>query len=145
MVGKEYKPTLLYVLKIIFMILLTSVGFLVIQMIPDWLAALFPKDMGQLGYWIALALKIVIALICLLLIVLILLRGRPIVQLSDTVLTYRHIPYKFADISEFRPSRGGSEPSIVTKEGNQIDLELSWLTKKEREEIEAFLKKKIDG
>lgn len=54
----------------------------------------------------------------------------------------QEIPYEI--IASFHSAKGGSEPYLLTKQGNKIDLEISWFRKKDRLEIEKTLIEKIN-
>lgn len=69
--------------------------------------------------------------------------GNPVIGISDTTLKIRNNSFPLASIQRFYPGLGGSEPYIVFHDGHRIDLDLSWLTRKDRNEVQAKLQASI--
>lgn len=62
--------------------------------------------------------------------------GNFVIGISDKSIVTRHAAYSISEISSFNIARGGSEPYLILKNGKRIDLEISWLNKNDRVEVE---------
>jgi len=70
---------------------------------------------------------------------------RFIIGFSEDQLSTRYSSYPFDDIKSYGEARGGSEAFLMLINGKRIDLETSWLTQEEQEEIATFLTHRIHG
>lgn len=70
---------------------------------------------------------------------------RYIIGFTEDQLHTRYNSYYFKDISSYGEARGGSEAFLMLNTNKRIDLETSWLTKEEQEEIALFLNNTING
>ena len=69
--------------------------------------------------------------------------SRPLFIISQDFILTRNAKVLFSQIAEWRPPRGGSEPSVITKDKRQIDLPTSLLEKDKRRELEALISERI--
>lgn len=53
--------------------------------------------------------------------------------------------FLYQEIKSYEVSRGGSEPYLILTNGKRVDLNISWLKKEEKQEIEEYLQKRIHG
>ncbi|MFK7747438.1 MAG: hypothetical protein AB8B65_03535 [Kordia sp.] len=143
MKEKKYFSQLAYFIKAILIIVVIGVFFYIITELSDKLAESlsirFRKNLVVIEY----VVNITIGAICLLLILVILLRGKPQISINETTIRTNRFKKKFDELETYHPSKGGSEPFMVSKQGKQYDLELSWFSKKDRKEIEAFIKERV--
>ena len=133
---KEYKAANLYYLKMIItmiiIVLVCALYFLVFSSLLRF---------GRITDFI---FGIVFGGIAAFVIYVIIISNKPVVRFENEALIYRYKKISFSDIADFQKSKGGSEPYIITHEGKRIDLELSWLKKQDREEIEHFLQSQLN-
>ncbi len=98
---------------------------------------------------ISLIVNIIIAslfgLISLGAIYIVIASNKPVISFKEDYFWYRYKKILFSNIQSFHIARGGSEPYIITKEGNRIDLELSWLKKQDRKEIEETIQSQVSN
>ena len=69
--------------------------------------------------------------------------GNPVIGISDTTLQIRNNRFKLQDIKTFNPGLGGSEPFILFEDGYRLDLDLSWLGRKDRNEVKDRIQQAI--
>ncbi len=69
--------------------------------------------------------------------------NRPTFEFQDHAININGMIIKYDQIKSFHPAKGGSEPYVITTTGDKIDLELSWLKKSDRTEIENTILEKI--
>ena len=139
MKKKKYYSQLAYFVKAILIIVVIGVFFYsateLSDKIAETLSIKFRKNLVVIEY----VVNILVGIISLLLILIILLRGKPQITLSATTIRTNRFKKKFDELKSYHPSKGGSEPYVISKDGKQYDLELSWFSKKDQQEIEAFL------
>ncbi|MFD0861138.1 hypothetical protein ACFQ1M_02870 [Sungkyunkwania multivorans] len=133
---KQYRPTILYIFKIVGILLLTAVGFLFFDIGLSLVGVIIPG-------LALIVIRVIMLVCCLAAIILTLLRGIPSVVLKEHAIIIQGVPRKFSEIESFGRARGGSEPFFMLKDGRRIDVELSWFTKKDRLEIEKFIEEKV--
>lgn len=140
---KRYYSQLAYFIKAILIIIVIGVFFYIMTELSDKIAETlsikFRKNLVAIEYIV----NIVFGIISLLFILLILLRGKPQIAINETMIRTNRFKKKFDELASYHPSKGGSEPFVISKEGKQYDIELSWFSKKDRQEIEAFLSERI--
>lgn len=68
-----------------------------------------------------------------------------VVGLYEGYIRTKDEDFLYDEVKSYEVSRGGSEPYITLKTGRRIDLNISWLKKEEKQEIEAYLQKRIHG
>ncbi|AXG69379.1 hypothetical protein KORDIASMS9_01599 [Kordia sp. SMS9] len=140
---KRYYSQLAYFIKAILIIIVLGVFFYIITELSDQIAETlsikFRKNLVAIEY----VMNIVFGIICLLFILIILLRGKPQITINETMIRTNRFKKKFEELASYHPGKGGSEPFVLSKEGKQYDIELSWFSKKDRKEIEAFLTERI--
>lgn len=128
---KVYKATNFYYFKMILLIV-------IILLISNMYIFIFSTFLN-LGYVVDMIIAIIFGLISLFAIYIVIISNKPVVSIEQNTLKYRYHKFLFSEIDSFHPSRGGSEPYIITKEGKRIDMELSWLRKQDRQEIEEII------
>ncbi|NQY06342.1 MAG: hypothetical protein HRT68_09200 [Flavobacteriaceae bacterium] len=136
---KSFKPNNLYLLKTIGLVLATLAGFTFIYTFYSLMTA-------NLHRIVVILINIffgILFLIAILFIILNILRGKPTLSISEEYIKIKYRKILFSDIKEYRPSKGGSEPEIITKDNQSFTLELSWFTKSDRKEIEDHLIKHL--
>ncbi|MDY8136942.1 hypothetical protein [Aquimarina sp. 2201CG5-10] len=136
---KTYKPSLLYLIKIFGLLVFASFSVLIFNLFFD-----------VIGYFLKSSLFELIILIVVIILFVItsyfsILSNNPIIKFSDTHIIASNQEIAYDQIRDFFPSKGGSEPYIITSEGIRVDLQLSWFRKKDRIEIEDTLLKKIES
>ncbi len=140
---KRYYSQLSYLIKAILIIIVIGVFFYIITELSDKIAETlsikFRKNLVAIEY----VVNIVFGIISLLFILLILLRGKPQIAINETMIRTNRFKKEFDELASYHPSKGGSEPYVISNEGKQYDIELSWFSKKDRQEIEAFLSERI--
>ncbi|MEW7289119.1 hypothetical protein [Aquimarina sp. 2304DJ70-9] len=124
---KTFKPTSLYIIKILGLIIGTSISIFGITFFIG----------------ISIMASLLILLIVLIFIYTILKSNKPAIQLSNTNININEVNIEYDQIESFHSSKGASEPYIISKSGEKIDLELSWFKKKDQAEIESMILEKI--
>ncbi|MGH1386009.1 hypothetical protein [Kordia sp.] len=144
MKERRYFSQLAYFVKAILIIVVIGVFFYIVTELSDKLAETlsikFRKNLVVIEY----VVNILIGIICFLLILIILLRGKPQITLNASTLRTNRFKRNFSDLKSYHPSKGGSEPYVISHDGKQFDIELSWFSKKDRQEIESFIIKQIE-
>lgn len=136
---KSYKPTQLYFLKTIGLTTATIAAFVFFY----FFYSLFTISLPKIAIIVINILFGIFLLIALLFIVLNILKGKPTLHLAEDYIKIKYKKIPFEEIKAYRKSKGGSEPEIVTTDNKTYILELSWFTKKDKAEIEAYLISKI--
>ncbi|NER12914.1 hypothetical protein GWK08_05655 [Leptobacterium flavescens] len=129
--AKQYKATNFYYFKMVLIILLIALVYFLYTAV---FAALL--NFGRISNIIIASVFGIVGLFAIFIVI---LSNKPVIIFEDEAIIYRYKKIFFSDIASFHPARGGSEPYIITKGQKRVDLELSWLTKKDRDEIEATL------
>jgi hypothetical protein len=136
---KTFKANNLYYGKILLLILMITVGYLLYDFIIVSFLGSIRAPWARITMFVLLG---IVLLITLFVIYFVVTSNKPVVELAEDYVRYKYRKILFKDIKLFYPSKGGSEPFIVTKDNKQIDLELSWLRKEDRLEIEQTILKK---
>lgn len=134
---KTYTPNILYLIKIFGLIVSVVFSIVIISIFFDIIGYFIQSS------WFELAI-IIIALILLLIgSYFAILSNNPIIKFQDHYMTIGSLNVEYDQITGFFPSKGGSEPFILTSSGNRIDIQLSWFSKKDRVEIVNTIKENI--
>jgi hypothetical protein len=136
---KTFKANNLYYGKILLLILMITLGYLLYDFIIVSFLGSIRAPWARITMFVLLG---IVLLITLFVIYFVVTSNKPVVELAEDYVRYKYRKILFKDIKLFYPSKGGSEPFIVTKDNKQIDLELSWLRKEDRLEIEQTILKK---
>ncbi|MEM6685649.1 MAG: hypothetical protein AAF617_07670 [Bacteroidota bacterium] len=143
MKEKKYYSQLAYFIKAVLIIIVIGVFFYIetefADKIAENLSIKFRKNLVAIEY----TLNILFGAIGLLFIAIILLRGKPAITINDTAIRTNRFKKNFDELASYHPGKGGSEPYVISKEGRQYDIELSWFSKKDRTEIESFIKARV--
>lgn len=137
---KVFKATNLYYGKITLLTVMVIVGYLLYDFIVVSMLGNIQTLWARIIMYVLMGILLLLALFVIYYIV---TSNKPVVELNDDFLRYKYRKILFEDIKLFHPSKGGSEPFIITRDDRQIDLELSWLRKADRIEIENTIQKKI--
>ncbi|GAA4276701.1 hypothetical protein [Aquimarina mytili] len=124
---KTFKPTVLYIIKALGSLIGISISVFVLNFFVN----------------ISTTTTLLLVFIALVFSYISFRYSKPTIQLCDSTITINELITEYEQIENYFPSKGGSEPYIVTKNGEKIDLELSWLKKKDQTEIESMILKKI--
>lgn len=138
--SRVFKANNLYYGKIVLTILMVIIGYLLYDFIIVSLLGNIQAVWARVTMFVLLGL---ILLVALFVIYFVITSNKPVVELQDNFIRYKYRKIAFKDIKTFYTSKGGSEPFIITHDNKQIDLELSWLSKKDRLAIEETIQKKI--
>ena len=68
-----------------------------------------------------------------------------IIKLSDSYLKTNRHRFPYTEIKTYYSPRGGSEPYLILHNGNRVDLDISWLKKEDRDEVDTFLNNIINA
>lgn len=68
---------------------------------------------------------------------------KPDFEFHDDGFKYKRKQFKYTDIKSFNPAQGGSEPEIIFQDNTTYVIELSWFSKKDRQEIEHIIESNI--
>ncbi len=69
--------------------------------------------------------------------------GKFVIGLSEDTIKTQHSSHSISDIKSFHKAHGGSEPYLLLKDGGRVDLDMSWLDKADRIEIQERLEQLI--
>ncbi|WP_340201619.1 hypothetical protein [Ascidiimonas sp. W6] len=139
---KIFKANNLYYAKIALLIFMVILGYLLYDFIIISILGGIQSVWARVLMFVLLGVFLVIALFVVYIVI---TSNKPVIELQEDFVRYKYRKIFFKDIKHFYVSKGGSEPFIITKDNNQIDMELSWLRKKERLEIEDTIQKKISS
>jgi len=119
------------------MIVLAGISVFILGIFFDILGYFMRSSLFEQILWGILIFILIIAAY------LIIKANNPVIKLGeeDMVIGHQMIPYD--QVESYFPSKGGSEPYIITKEGTKMDLEISWFSKKDRIEIKNTILEKI--
>jgi len=143
MKEKKYYSQSDYFIKATLIIIVIGVTFFIITQFSDKIAEEISIKLRKNLVVIEYIMNGIFGLIAFGSILLILLRGKPAVTLSETTLRTNRFKKDFTQLKTYHPGKGGSEPYVISHEGKQYDIELSWFSKKDQKEIEAFIRKRI--
>lgn len=139
---KIFKANNLYYGKIVLLIFMVILGYLLYDFIVISFLGNIRSVWARVLMFVLLGIFLIIALFVVYVVI---TSNKPVVELQEDFIRYKYRKVFFKDIKHFYTSKGGSEPFIITKDNNQIDMELSWLRKKERLEIEETIQKRISS
>ena len=134
----RYRPTLLYVIKIFGLIICAAFSIFIISVFIDIVTFFVKSSFFEKISGIFLLLVLLIAAIR------IIRSNNPSISFANDYMIVGYQEVKYDDIKKFYPSKGGSEPYIITKDNHKIDLEISWFRKKDRLEIEKGIAEKMN-
>jgi hypothetical protein len=143
MKEKKYYSQVAYLVKAILVIIVIGVTFFIITQFSDRIAQEISIKLRKNLVVIEYVMNSIFGIIAFGSILLIMLRGKPKVTLNDTTLRTNRFKKDFVELKTYHPSKGGSEPYVISHDGKQYDIELSWFSKKDQKEIEAFIRKRI--
>lgn len=143
MKEKQYYSQFAYYIKSILIIVTTIIAYISFTMISEEIALSLSKYFRMNLIAIEYTINGFVILFSILIILLIILRNKPKIVLNDTYIRTNRFKKEFTEIKTYNPARGGSEPFFITHDNKQYDLELSWFSKSDREEIEKIILTKI--
>jgi len=129
---KEFKATSLYIIKAVMLFAAVITSFLVFNFIMMLLNAFIPV-------WLFYILNVVFVLFTLLFLFMQLTAKKPGFVFHEDGFKYKRKNIQYTEIKSFTPTQGGSEPEVVFHDNNTHVLELSWFSKKDRQEIEHII------
>lgn len=132
-----YKPTVLYLIKILGLIVFVVAAAVMIGIFFDVPNFLFKSQ------WYERAILFFCVIMILLGSYFTIVANNPTIICTDSTIHIGVIELSYDEIDSFFESKGGSEPYVLTKDQERIDLQLSWFTKKDQIEITTILKEKI--
>lgn len=133
---KIYKPTLLYLFKIVGLLLSTILLICIFGFFYKVSEVIIVLWQGN---------EIISLCIGIVFIVIFFFSNttNPAIIIEKEHLKINNQYVRFDQIKAFFNAKGGSEPYIITKKGKKIDIELSWFRKKDRIEIKNIIRGKI--
>lgn len=131
--NKMYKANNLYYLKLGLLVICIGITYLLYDFIIYTFLGNIQRLWAQVIMFVLLGVFLILALFAMYIVI---TSNKPVVVLGNDHLRYKNRKIYFKDVKIFYPSKGGSEPFLVTNNNKQIDLELSWLRKTDRLEIE---------
>ena len=134
---KQYRPTLVYIIKIFGLIIGAAFSIFIISLFINIISFFVESSLFEKIILILLTALFITAIF------LIIRSNNPSISFKNDSLLIGRQEISFDQIEKFHPSKGGSEPYIVTKDGLKIDIETSWFRKKDRLEIEQIIVEKI--
>lgn len=143
MKERKYYSQAAYFVKAILVILVIAVTYFIITQLSDRIAQEISIKLRKNLVVIEYVMNSIFGLIAFGSIALILLRGKPKVTLNEKTLRTNRFKKDFSEIKSYHKGKGGSEPFIISHEGKQYDIELSWFSKRDRKEIEAFITERV--
>ncbi|MDH7447536.1 hypothetical protein [Aquimarina sp. 2201CG14-23] len=136
---KQYRPTLLYFIKIFGLIILALFSVFIISLFFDIIAYFVQSSLFEK------LLFAILILVCIGVSFMIIRSNNPSIRLGQDTMIIGQEEISYHRIENFYPSKGGSEPYILTKDGRRIDLEISWFRKKDRVTIEQVILERINS
>lgn len=135
---KTYNATILYVIKIFGLIICAGFAVFIMSLFINIVSFFIESSLFE---------KVIASILTFLFVIaafLIIRSNNPSISFNEKYMRIgrQEIPYEI--IASFHSAKGGSEPYLLTKKGNKIDLEISWFRKKDRLEIEKTLLEKIN-
>lgn len=143
MKEKKYYSQAAYFVKAILVIIVIGVTFFIITQFSDKIAGEISIKLRKNLVVIEYVMNGIFGIVAFGSIALIFLRGKPAVTLNETTLRTNRFKKDFSEIKSYHKGKGGSEPYVISHEGKQYDIELSWFSKKDQKEIEAFIKERV--
>jgi len=129
---KEFKATSLYIIKAVMLFAAVITSFLVFNFIMMLLNAFIP-------IWLFYTLNVVFVLFTLIFLFMQLTSKKPGFVFHEDGFKYKRKNIQYSEIKNLIPTQGGSEPEVVFHDNNTHVLELSWFSKKDRQEIEQII------
>ncbi|WP_298419259.1 hypothetical protein [uncultured Kordia sp.] len=145
MKEKRYYSQFLYFIKILFIVILLGLAFYFITEVSDLIAEKISRSLRKNMVITEYVLNSIVGLILFLAILLVIVRGKPQVTINDKTLRTNRFKRDFSEIKSYHKGRGGSEPYIISHDGKQLDIELSWFSKRDRNEIESIIIRQIEA
>lgn len=145
MEEKKYYSQFAYFIKVVFIIILLGLAFYFVTEASDLIAEKFSRAFRKNMVITEYVLNGFVGIIIGLAILLVLFRGKPQVSINDKTLRTNRFKRDFSQIKSYHKGRGGSEPYVITHDGKQLDIELSWFSKRDREEIESIILRKLEA
>lgn len=136
---RNYYSQLSYYIKGILIIVVVGFTFYIIAALSNELAQWISFKLRKNLVFIEYILNGLFGIISILTIIYVLLTGKPRVTINDTTLRTNRFKKDFSELKSYHKGKGGSEPYVITKDGKKFDLELSWFSKKDRQEIESLI------
>ncbi|WP_046758203.1 hypothetical protein [Kordia jejudonensis] len=144
MKEKRYYSQFSYFIKILFIVILLGLAFYFITEASDLIAEKLSRALRKNMVATEYVLNAFVGIILLLAILLVIVRGKPQVTINATTLRTNRFKRDFSEIKSYHKGKGGSEPYIISNDGKQLDIELSWFSKKDRTEIESLIIQQIE-
>jgi len=136
---KQYRPTLLYIIKIFGLIVGAGFSIFILSLFLDIVSFFVESSFFEKIIFILLIVVYIGAAF------LIIRSNNPSISFNTDYMTIGRQEIAYDAIENLYPARGGSEPYIITTDGDKIDLETSWFKKKDRIEIEEIISEKIQS
>lgn len=140
---KEYVANYFYYYKSILILLTIVAAYFTASLFANFVgkqSAMLFKVNPELGIRI---FEIIMIVLCIAIAGLIILRKKPKIVITEEMIKTNRFSIRFASIASYNRGRGGSEAYFLTKSNKRKDLELSWFTKADREEIETYIEKTV--
>ena len=142
---RKFYSQFAYFIKIMFIVILLGLAFYFVteasDLIAEKLSRLLRKNMVPTEYLV----NGFVGIILLLAILLVIVRGKPQVTINDKTLRTNRFKKDFSELKSYHKGKGGSEPYVISNDGEQYDIELSWFSKKDRNEIEKIILRQIEA
>lgn len=143
MKEKKYYSQFAYFIKAILIIAVLCFGFVLATQVSHKIAKTLSIEFRRNLVAIEYIINGFIGLISVLFILIIILRGKPQITINDKTLRTNRFKRDFSELKSYHKEKGGSEPYVISHDGKQFDIELSWFSKKDREEIETLIQRQI--
>ncbi|WP_340066485.1 hypothetical protein [Ascidiimonas aurantiaca] len=140
--NKIYKANNVYYLKLGLLVICIGITYLLYDFIIYTFLGNIQRLWAQVIMFVLLGVFLLLALFAMYIVI---TSNKPVIILEKDHLRYKNRKIFFKDIKIFYPSKGGSEPFVVTHSNQQIDLELSWLRKTDRVEIESAIAREVSS
>ncbi len=144
MKEKKYYSQFAYFIKVIFITILLGLAYFFMTVASHKLAAELSIALRKNLVIIEYTLNGFVGIILGLAILLVIFRGKPQVSINEKTLRTNRFKRDFSEIKSYHKGRGGSEPYVITHDGKQLDIELSWFSKRDREEIESIILRNLE-
>ncbi len=133
---KQYRPTIFYIIKIFGLVVGAAFSIFICSLFLDIVSFFVESSFFEQLILVLLILAFVVAAF------LIIRSNNPTISFATKHMIIGKLEVPYDQIENFYPAKGGSEPYVITKDGDKIDLEISWFRKKDREEIERIILEK---
>lgn len=142
---KKFYSQSTYYIKIFFIIATLAAAYACMALLSN-------KFARQLTIWfrtnllaVEYIINALVLTITVIIVLLLLLRNKPKFVLSETKIKTNRFSLQYKNIKGYYPSKGASEPYLMTVDGKRYDLELSWFSKKDRLNIVETIKANIEA